>query len=266
MGDDQVEATGGGRERLEDFVAPPGRAVHLKLGQRLAIAPGVWIVGAKEDLADVVHREVFVRHETDPGPGIAPFMHAVVDKAHMASYRDALPGGPQVRLGRDGILEITEVVADVGEDLHQGDAQVGHVPLLPVGHDQGQAVQDQLAKACVVLGEVADFGFGQHRRRTRIVHLAVDVAGARRLEGKIHGRVARVHAGHRLVGRLSRGIEGEEPERVRRVITRPIDAHIGPAVLVAFLRIAHGQVDDLDVADVRSSVDPHVRPHKAGGR
>ncbi len=94
----------------------------------------------------------------DPGAGVAALVHLVVDQARVAAYRDALAGRLEVGLGGDGVLVVAEVIADVGEDLDEGDAEVGGVALLPVRHDERQAVQDQGAEAGVVLGEVVDLG------------------------------------------------------------------------------------------------------------
>ena len=55
----------------------------------------------------------------------------------MAAHGDALLRGLQVGFVGDRILEVAQIVADIGEQLDQRDPEVGHVSLLPVRHDQG---------------------------------------------------------------------------------------------------------------------------------
>ena len=55
---------------------------------------------------------------------LQPSCIAIVDQPRVAAHRDALAGGAQVRLGGDGVLVVAEVVADVGQQLDQGDAEV----------------------------------------------------------------------------------------------------------------------------------------------
>ena len=52
------------------------------------------------------------------------------------------------------VLVVAEVVADVGEQLHQRDPDVSHVPFGPGRHRLRQPVQDELAQPFVVTGQV----------------------------------------------------------------------------------------------------------------
>jgi len=58
----------------------------------------------------------------------------------------------QVRLGGHGVLVVAEVVADVGQQLDEGDADVRDVALNhATRHGDGQPVEEELTEAVVVL-------------------------------------------------------------------------------------------------------------------
>ena len=133
--------------------------------------------------------------EAYPGPGIAALVQRVVHQPGVAAHRDALPSGAQIGLGGDGVLVVAEMVAGVGEHLDDGDAQVRHVALPPLGHHQGQAVQHQLPEAGVVLGEIVDLRLVPRLRRAHPFRLAVQVARAVHLEGEGDAVVVRIERG-----------------------------------------------------------------------
>src|SRR5438128_1728737 len=93
----------------------------------------------------------------DPGTSIAPFVHQVVNQADMATYRDTLAGSLQVGFGCDSILIIAEIIANIRQYFYQGNAYVRYMTLLPVWHDEGQSIQDELPETCVVFGKIVDF-------------------------------------------------------------------------------------------------------------
>ena len=74
----------------------------------------------------------------------------------MALGRDALARRVQVRLVGDGVLEVAQVVALVGEQLEQRDAEVGRVALDPGRVALRDQVEQQLPEARVVLGQVVE--------------------------------------------------------------------------------------------------------------
>ena len=68
----------------------------------------------------------------DPGAGVAALVHQVIYKASVTAHRNSLASRVQVGLSGDGILIVTEVIARISQDLHQRDADVGHVSFAPV--------------------------------------------------------------------------------------------------------------------------------------
>ena len=90
--------------------------------------------------------------ENHPCSGVAAFMEQVIHQPGVAAHGDALPGGIEIGFGGHRVLVVAQVITDIGEHFHKGDAQIRHVPFLPVRHDKGQAVKDEPAEAGVVLG------------------------------------------------------------------------------------------------------------------
>ena len=78
-------------------------------------------------------------------------MHPVVDQRGVPLRRSALAGRVEVGLVGDGVLEVAEVVAFVGEQLEQRDAEIGRAALEPAGIALRDQVEQQLPEAGVVL-------------------------------------------------------------------------------------------------------------------
>ena len=134
----------------------------------------------------------------------------------MPAHRGPPPRGAEVGLGGDRVLVVAEVVADVGEQLDERDAEVGGAALAPVRHRHGEAVEDQPAEAGVVLGEVVEVRRRQLRLgRHVVVGRAVEVRRAVDLERERHLRRARDRSPP--AGRGDRG-ERHEPQRVGREV------------------------------------------------
>ena len=149
--------------------------------------------------------------ELDDGAGAGAVVHVVVDQAGVAPDRDPLPGGLQVGLGGDRVLEVAELVADVGQQFDEGDAEVGLAPLDPAGHQRGDQVEQCLPEAGVVLGQVVNRRpVGQRGCRAR-PRLAVETGGAAGLEAEVHCGVGGVEPA------------AGDPQRVGGEIAGPVD-------------------------------------------
>ena len=85
-------------------------------------------------------------------------MHSVVNQPGQAADGDAFPRRAEIRLGGNGVLAVAEVVGNVGKEFDEHYSEVGSVPFVPPGVDDGDPVQQQLTEALVVLGQVVDVG------------------------------------------------------------------------------------------------------------
>ncbi len=108
-----------------------------------------------------VSRAARLHLEMDPGAGVAAVVHGVVQQAGVPADGDALARAAQVGLGRDRILVITYLVAEVCDCLYQRDLHIGRIAFLPVRHDRGEPVEHQTPEAAVVFGQVVDQRGGQ---------------------------------------------------------------------------------------------------------
>ena len=114
----------------------------------------------------------------------------------MPPHRDALARRIQIGFGCYGILVIAQLVAGVGQHFNQGNLQVGHVPLGPTGQHQCQAVQNQLAKAGIVFGQIVNLGFDQHSRWARPRHRTIQIRWAIHFEREINMVIAHIQVGN----------------------------------------------------------------------
>ena len=67
-----------------------------------------------------------------PDARVAAFVHRVVEQPRVAAHRHAPARGAEIGLGRDGVLLVAEVVAGIGEQLDERDAEIGRVALASI--------------------------------------------------------------------------------------------------------------------------------------
>ena len=70
----------------------------------------------------VVEKGLRVDGEMHPGAGVAAVVDGVVDQQRMAAQGDAAARGFDIGFGGDGVLLVAEMVADVGDQLGESDA------------------------------------------------------------------------------------------------------------------------------------------------
>ena len=175
---------------------------------------------------------------------IAAFVHAVVDQPRMPAHRDASARGAQVGFGGDRVLVVAEVIGGVRQRLHQRDAEVRHVTLLPRRHVQREAVEEQLAEAGVVLGEVVDLRRGRRWRHARRLVGAVQRLRAVQAEVQRDAGIARIEAGIGLpAGRVIARGRIHQAQAVRGVVAFAVehDAQAGVIVHVRFQLGVHAE-------------------------
>ncbi|RIH81688.1 hypothetical protein Mrose_03550 [Calidithermus roseus] len=257
-----VQGLEGLRHLAQGFGEPVGRehgAAGLEPRQQQAAGAVGAGVGAGQDQAVGGGGDL----EADPGPRVAAVVHGVVQQPGVPPQRDALPRGAQVGFGGHGVLVVAQVVAHVGQQLHQCHLQVGGRALLPAGHEQGQPIEHQAAEAGVVLGQVIQPGLAQRLGRTLLLGGAVEVAGALDLEGKLHLGELGVEAG----GRSGDGGALHQPQGVAGVVALLLGADhqhllgVGQTREVAALLERHQAVGHLGgVGGVGGELRGHVSP------
>ncbi len=93
----------------------------------------------------------------------------------MPPYRDAPAGRAEIRLRRDNILLVAQVITNIGQYFNQHDANVSRAALIPLWHQEGQAIKHQLAEARKVPREVINFGRLRQFRLTDLGRFTVDI-------------------------------------------------------------------------------------------
>jgi hypothetical protein len=213
------------------------------------------LVRGRPDRGAGRQRQPGAHPELEERPRAAALVHAVVEQPRVAPHRDPPPGGAQVRLGGDRVLEVAQPVGRVGQQLHQRDLEVGGVPLGPARQGGGQPVEHQPAEALVVLGQIVELRLRQHHRRAVVLAGAVKVGVAGGLEGEGHRVEPRVEPGRR--GAASP--EADEPQLVGGEVAGPVDRdgeHLG-----RLLQLHHP-----DAAHAGAAGDHHVAGAEHGGR
>ncbi|NHB84428.1 hypothetical protein G7085_06920 [Tessaracoccus sp. HDW20] len=139
------------------------------------------------------------------------------------------------------------MVGGVGEQLHQGDAEVGLVTFSPVRHGDGHPVEQQPPEGGVVLGEVVDHGPGRLGVVVAGHWSAVEVGGAVEPEGDVGTGVAGIGAR-----------DVDEAHRVGRQVALPVEPQ--PQAVVAFGVVAglERDPDDADAGDAPPAAHPEV--------
>ena len=243
-------------QRLEDVIARRRNPFQLRRPRDVVIGPPRER-GREGDRARV-ECVVVIGRDRHPGAGIRSLMHPVADQAGVAAHGDAEAGGAQVGLGGDGILVVAEPVADVGEQLEEHDADVRHVPLLPLRHRQGETVQEELPEAGVVLGEIVDVGGRLRPGRADGRRLAVEIGGAAGLEREGDRGELRIEAVHRRVGLTPLLVERDQAQHVLRGVARARDLDLEGVVQRRVLLPMHADVEHLHVANAPAAADPYV--------
>ncbi len=81
--------------------------------------------GRERHIRRIVEREIGIRLDANPSAGVAAFAQFVIHQPRVTPHGNPLARGVEIRLGRDCILEIAQVVPDVGQQLDERDAEVG---------------------------------------------------------------------------------------------------------------------------------------------
>jgi len=95
------------------------------------------------------------------------------------------------------------VIGDISHHLDQRHADIRHVTLLPPGHGDRHAIEEQLPEAGVVLGKIVDVRQGRRRLHARRGHCAVDILRTIEAEADRRAGITRIESGIRPpTGRL----------------------------------------------------------------
>ena len=105
-----------------------GSCSQVVVLQRIDGEPGTCF-GDELDVAQDRASNVASVASAHPRPGVAALVQRVVDQPRVTAHGDALPRRVEIGLGRDRVLVVAQVVADVGEQLDERDAEVRDVAL-----------------------------------------------------------------------------------------------------------------------------------------
>ena len=92
--------------------------------------------------------------EMHPGSRVAPVVHRVIDQPYVPAHGGTQTRSREIRFRCDGVLLITEIVADERQHFEQHLAEVGRVRFLPFGQNGGHAILHQAAETLVILGKI----------------------------------------------------------------------------------------------------------------
>ena len=130
-------------ERLE---ARRGHVAREEVGvEERPAARRAGVRGQELELVGEPSERTAVDLDDDERARVAPFVEDVVDEPRVTPHRLPQARGVEVRLGRDRVLVVAQLVADVREQLDQRDPEVGDVPLAPVGDEQREAIEQEAA-------------------------------------------------------------------------------------------------------------------------
>jgi hypothetical protein len=82
----------------------------------------------------------------------------------MPADRDALSGGAEVRFRAHGVLEVTELIADVREQLDERNLEIRRAAFAPIRHEHAQTIEHQAAETGVIFRQIIVVRFDQRLR------------------------------------------------------------------------------------------------------
>ena len=132
----------------------------------------------------------------------------VVDQLGVTTCGPALGRRDQAGFARDAILQVAEIVGQGAQRLQEHHPEIGFGPFLPGRVAQGREVEQRLAEAEEILGQIVDRrriagGSGAIRRRGQ----AVEVGWAAGLQGERDGAEEdvqhRTRDGQQIVGEVA---------------------------------------------------------------
>ena len=183
-------------------------------------------------------------------------MHGVVHQPGMAAHGNAFARGVEIGFGGHRILVVAEMVPHIGQHLHQGNADVRHMPLLPIRHHQRQAIQDQLTETCIILGQIVDLRIFFYFRRADSGRFAIVIAGAVYLETEIDTVIARIKSAVWLPFTLL--VLFDDAQGVRRKIARLIHGHRHVIIQFNTLEVVHSYIFDANITNAPPSFDTYI--------
>jgi len=111
----------------------PARAGTPRLGElACASSRAMGLQGGERDLVRV-NGAVVIGLDGDPGARVVALVQRAPDEPRVTAHRRAPPGRADVRLRRDGVLVIAQVISEVREQLHERETQIGRVLVDPPG-------------------------------------------------------------------------------------------------------------------------------------
>ncbi len=182
------------------------------------------------------------------GPRVAAIVHVVVDQLRVPLRRNALPGRVEERLVGDGILEVTEMIPFVGEQLEQGHAQVGGAALAPRPVALRGVVEQHLPEARVVLRQIVERRLGERVGRTPLDRRAVEVDRAARPEVDRRDGEQPVQHGEHVGPQTAGAARPADRQEVGRVVTLLIDLDVEDRRSRSGHRLLHRHADDARAA------------------
>jgi hypothetical protein len=166
------------------------------------------------------HDPLTVHENTHPGARVRTLVRDVVHEPRVAAERRPAAGRLQVRLRRNRVLAVRELVGDVREQLDERDPDVRRAALGPPGREQADPVEHQRPERLEVLRQVVDRRRLAELGRAVADRRTVEVGRALDLERELDRREQRIEARRRLVARRP----GDQPQRVGREVA----AGVGP--------------------------------------
>ncbi len=130
---------------------------------------------ARYELVARLDRPRAAHVQMQESPGVAAVVHRVVHELRVQLRRLPLARRVEEGLVGDGVLEVAEVVAFVREQLEQRNTGVGGAALGPCRVPLRDEVEQHLAEARVVLGEVVQHRLAEDVGRTILGRRAVEV-------------------------------------------------------------------------------------------
>ena len=117
---------------------------------------------------------------------VASVAQHVINESRVPPHRRSQPRSPEVRLGRNRVLLIAQMIGDIRKQFDERDAEVCGGALAPAGDEERNTIQHQPPERAVVAREIVDARRRLRRLRTGHRGAAIEIGFALDLERELH--------------------------------------------------------------------------------
>ena len=113
-----------------------------------------------------------------PCPRVAAIVQKIIYQPRVTTDGDTAARRPQIRLGRDCVLLVAQMISGISEEFYERDTEIGGIALTPLRHQHRHAIEHQPAEAGVIFRQIIDLRLRREFGRADSFWFAIEIARA----------------------------------------------------------------------------------------